>query len=495
MVRPHAYRYDGHRVVFVDWRGGVAVTNDREHAGTLGKSDAPKPEALLNLAAHANARRVLLVGPPPPSSDWLDERPPDGWTAAGHFRELRDPCGRWQVPGTARTVEVRRVASWLGEGDYSALDARDALALVHTLLQNTTQGRVGVNASVAATGQSLWALTVGDGRCDEQLPADVADLVRNTSPQHRQELLGACYDGCDEHLRAPRSRLPELFYFDAQFMYAACCRELGCAPHAVLDIPRVAQSFWDGFPYARARFLVAFTVPDGWTGPGLLPVKHPNGRNWHYPNRPGVEAQGWADSAECALAAQRGWPMRMLAVVKFKNDARPVDKFADRIIRLRELAEAERSNAAHPLAVAAFRSMFIRTIGSWHSRGRDRSYLVPAGVELPADVDHWETRDNGARVFTRRIELTGNAAAFTRPELSSQIWARARVRVARRMLDLDPAQLVGVWGDALYTTVDPGWTATRAGEFRVKGHLAGPMSRPKTLAEVLRLRRQMEGEQ
>lgn len=489
-MRPHPYRPDAHVVAFVDWKRGGAVMQDGRTVHYPARPAAPRPDELLRFAGDTDARRLFLVGPPPSSSDWLDESPGAGWIAGGHYRDLDDPCGRWST-AAGTVVEVRRVASWLGEGDYTAGLARDALALVHVMLQNTTGGRVGVNASPAATGQSLWALTVADGRCDEQLETGLADLIRSTSGQHRQEAYGACYDGCDEHLPTPRGKVPELFYFDARFMYAACCRELGSAPAAFLDTPRVAASFWDGYPYARARYRLMFKVPDGWTGPGLLPVKHPNGTNWHYPNRPGVECETWADAAECALAAKHDWPMSMLSVVKFK-ETRPVDRYVDRILRLRELADEERSNPAAPLASAAFRSMFLRTIGAWNSRGRDRSYLVPAGVELPADVMAWETRDDGSRIFRRRVELTGNAASFMRPELYAQVCARARTRVAVRMLSIDPAQLVGVWGDALYTSVDTGWTAERAGDFRVKGHLAGPLSRPKSLGELLRYRRRME---
>lgn len=493
-MRSHPYRYDGARVVFVETATGCVVRDDGNDGRALPVKDGRIPVAhLLSAAVENEARRVFLVGPQPKSSDWLDDPPGEGWSAAGHFRELRDPCGRWAVDGVpGSTVEVRRIASWLGEGDYDARRARDAVALVHQLLQSSTHNRVGFGASPAAVGQSLWAYTVSDGRCDEQLPREVADLIRSTSPQHRQELLGACYDGCDLHAKPPRGRLPALFYFDAQFMYAACVRELGCAPAAVIDIERVAQAFYEATPYARARYRLSFTVPDGWTGPGLLPVKHPNGANWHYPNRPGVTCETWADACEVGLAAKHGWPVRMLAVIKFKPDALPLDRFGDRIVRLRELATQERSNPANGLAAAAFRSMFIRTIGAFHSRGRDRSYLVPPGVALPDDVTDWTERPDGSRVFTRSVELTGNAASFLRPELSAQVWARARMRVAVQMMQVDPAQLVGVWGDALYLTADVGWTAGRPGQFRLKGSLAESVARPKTLADVLRLRRRME---
>lgn len=482
-MRPHHYRPDGHRVLVVDHGTGECVTSDGKNAGTYSTKKGRIPtRAILQAAQQLNCRRVFLTGPKPLSVDWMDEDAGEGWSQAGHFLKLRDPCGRWEYVDGSK-VEVRRAASWFGEGSYTAAEAVSAFQCLHRLLQAATGGLVGLMASPAATGQSLWATTLRDGQVDEQTAPDVAALIRSTSPQHREEVVGRCFDGCDEHLPMPRAKLPEVIYSDGVFMYAACVRELGAGPAAYLDSERLSRAFLAEYPMRRARYEVDVTIPGDWTGPGLLPVKHVNGRNWHYPSRPGWQGRTWVDGAELHVAMKAGWLCEPVAMIRYAEGKRPADTFARKVLDLRD--------GAPELVSRALRSMFIRTIGAWHSLGRERTYRVPLGEPLPEDVTEWETYDDGSRVYTRSLPLTGNAAAFIRPELSSQVWARARARVTRAMLTVDPEQLVAVWGDAVYLAGDPGWSGSKPGEFRTKGRLAGPVARPKTIGELLKLRAKM----
>ena len=495
MTRPHAYRGDGVRCVFVDPVTGEGVRDDGRPLGTrvAPKGGRMRVAGLVYLAECEEVGRVYLTGAKPTSSDWLDEPPPEGWRPAGHFYQLRDPVGRWRNAHGA-TVEVRRVAGWLGEGDYTPAAAREAFRMVAVALKNETRGRVGLMGSPAAVGQSLWADSIGTSeQLAEQLDDRVADLIRGTSPQHREEVVGRCFDGCDAHIPAPRSKLGELHYLDAVFMYAACVRELGTAPIGHLEGERYAASFWQQYPHARARYRVRFTVPDDWAHAGLLPVKHDNGTNWHYPNRPGYEGESWCDGAELHLAERHGWRVTPVELIRFAQGNRPLDRFVARVLRLRELCEGERSAPydAGALASGAFRTMFVRAIGSFHSRGRERTYMIGADEPLPPGVTDWQVRDDGRKVFVVRAQLTGNAASFMRPELSAQVWARARARVSAAMLTVDPADVVAVWGDALYLASHPGWEGTKPGEFRVKQSLGGPLSRPKTIGELLKLRVKM----
>lgn len=463
-------------------------------AGRVKVTAATLARAAIDAAEMVGAGRVFLVGPKPKSSDWLDGAVPDGWLSNGHFYELRDPCGRW-INRASQRLEVRRVAAWFGEGDYTVADARRAMAATHVIVQRGSRGFAGVMGSPAATGQSWWAATVKPGQLDEQTPDDVQDLIRATSPQHREEVLGACHDGCDMHLPGGAGTLPGLFYLDAVFMYGACCRELG-ARAILLDSPRLARAHYDAYPYGRARYLIRSTIPGGWCGPGLLPVKHPNGRNWHYPNRAGVEIETWADAVEVALAREQGWPIEPLSVIRYEEGKRPLDTFADAIVRERTRVLDGPADRQADMIANALRSMFIRTLGAFTSRGRERSYVVASGVDLPAGVTEWDTRENGDRVYTVRHELTGNAAAFMRPELASQVWARARTKVARKMLDAAPGSLVAVWGDALYVGSQDEATrlyddATVPGSFRVKGSILHPVERPGSISQLLKLRREM----
>lgn len=464
-----------------------SVRDDREEF-----PGATTVAGILAAAALAGCRRVFLVGPKPSSSAWLDEPCGNGWEPAAHFYQLRDPCGRWTDTATGKVTEVRRAASWFGEGDYTASQARDAMALVQSLLRAETRARVGVSASPSGTGQSLWAATIKDGQLDEQTDRAVADLIRATSPQHREEVIGYCYDGCDQHNpHGGAAKLGTVRYVDGVFMYAACTRELG-GKGRLFDSARLADAHLEAHPYGRARYEVIATIPDEWAAPGLLAVKHDNGRNWHYPSRPGLKLKTWADAAEVHLAMSNGWRVTPTAIIRYDENARPMDTFTAKILRMREAVAPAGNNVVHRLAAAAVRSMFIRAIGTFHSRGRERSQVVKLGDELPPDVTEWETRDNGDRVYTTISEPSGNAASFVRPELSSQVWARARVKVTAAMLTRPPGDVVAVWGDALYLASDPGWTGGEPGTFRVKGQ-ADNVTRPRSISELLKLRETLEG--
>jgi hypothetical protein len=490
------------RAIFVDPVTGDGVLDT---GGPLECRYAPqrgrmRVSALLRLAAAHGATRVFLTGPKPPSSSWLDEPAPEGWTPAGHFYELRDPCGRWRPPpsgvGPSRTVEIRRLASWFGEGDYTRAQAREGFRAVRALLMTATHQEVDLMASPAAVGQSLWAWSLTRELRDAlepQLPADVADLIRSTSPQHREEVVGHCFDGCDMHQAPAMTTLADLSYLDGTFMYAACTRELGIAPVRHLQSRVEVLSFLMAdrrHYYARARYRAHVTVPADWRAPGLVPVKHPNGQNWHYPNRPGVTFETWADACELMLAMGAGWQVLFDEGLVY-TPSRVLDRFTDTVVRLRAAADDGGTPAAG-LASKALRSMFVRTIGAFHSRGRDRSYVVPAGTELPAGVTDWRDRPDGSRLYTKPVALTGAAAAFARPELSSQVWARARARVAGKLLDLIPEAIVGVWGDALYLAGPVADDPPGVGAFRVKASLSEPLARPATIGQLLRVRGRME---
>jgi hypothetical protein len=470
-------------VLVVDHGTGECVTSDGASQGRYSTSGGKVPtRALLQAAKALGCRRVFLTGPKPVTVGWMDENAGEEWRQAGHFYKLRDPCGRWtHADGWA--VEVRRAAAWFGEGSYTAAQAVEGFRGLHRALQDATGGLVGLLASPAATGQSLWATTLRDGQVDEQTAPEVAALIRATSPQHREEVMGRCFDDCTDHLTMPRGKLPEVIYSDGIFMYASCVRELGTGPAIHLNSERLSRAFLDANPMSRARFLVNVTIPSDWAGPGLLPVKHENGRNWHYPSARGWQGSTWVDGAELHVALKAGWTCDPVEMIRYVEGKRPADTFVRKVLDLRA--------DAPDLVSKGLRSMFIRTIGAWHSIGRERTYRVPLGEELPADVTEWDTFDDGTRVYTRSQPLTGNAAAFARPELSSQVWARARAKVTRAMLTVDPASIVAVWGDAMYLSTDPGWNGTKPGEFRAKGRLVGPVTRPKTIGELLKLRAKM----
>lgn len=514
-MRPVPYRGDKGTTVYADARTGEAFLRDGTPVEAPRWTWRPSKGGyvpvgvVLSIAAEHHFTRVVLTGPRPTSTSWLDHVEP-GWRPAGHFYDLDDPCGRWRHERAGVVVEVRRAASWFGEGDYSVRDVAAAFDILHRIIDHETRGRVRVLATPTATGHSLWAYTLPDTwpAVGDVLDSVSEELIRSTSPQHREELIGTCHDGCDQHLPVPRGKLDQLVYLDGRFMFAACARELGCGPVERSFDGDLARLMYESNRYERARYEVTFTVPSAWRHPGLLPVKHPDGKHWHYPNRPGVTARGWVDGAELFNAHTAGWEIEFHDSMTYSGDligcARPLDGFVRLVEKAREsllstgeqiAADAPPISAAKQLAAKALRACFIRAIGGFASRGRQMVHVVPAGVELPEGVRDWETRPDGRRVYRTRVQPTGLAAAYMRPELASQVWARARAKVNAAMMSTDPDRIIAVWGDALYMTSNPGWPDDgRSGRFRVKASLRGPITRPTTLGGLLKLRAKMTEE-
>jgi len=114
-------------------------------------------------------------------------------------------------------------------------------------------------ASPGATGREAWLRSrsfdkdTGQPITPPQVTAEVAELLRETSGQHRIELFPA-----------PAERDGnQLWLLDGRLMYAAPVRELGCGPAVMLTGDQAAALF-TAQPYARARYHVRVTVPEWW---------------------------------------------------------------------------------------------------------------------------------------------------------------------------------------------------------------------------------------
>lgn len=104
--------------------------------------------------------------------------------------------------------------------------------------------------------------------------------------------------------------------------------------------------------------------------------------------------------------------------------------------------------------------------------------------------------------------LTDRQRQFYHPELAAQVWARARARVLEGTkaapagaLHVAPQELIGINGDAVYTSTVPVWALPvacggfddgRVGKLRLKGVVAGPVPVPLTRAQREALTRRAE---
>lgn len=509
-MRPTSFNYRPKRTAWLDFKTGRGLTDDgmtiRPKVGDRRKN--PNLTDLLDTAHALGAERIMLTGAVPETvpgkAHWLITRTP-GWTAGGHW--LNKPVtGRFTHDISGRPLEVRTVEEWFGTGDLTPAQARDAWSVTARALGEAVPNAV-MALTPASTGANAWALSLPRGIDLEPLPPDVAEELHFTSGQHRIEHLttGAGHCGCDGCIplfdAETEPSLSTFSYVDGRFMYAGVCRELGLAPATRLRSADATDLLEDD-PYARARFRVKFTVPEGWQHVGLLGVKNADvSAGWHYPNRPGTTWETWADGSEVKIARDAGWFIYPQEAVVFRK-GRPLDTFAERMTRARERVNArtDLEPAVRRAAAAALRAMVIQTIGNFASRLKGRTVTVWSARDVPAE--YADTMQRFGDAFT--YEMPGRdhderTLPFYRPELAAQVWGRARARVLRAptatgapggVLSLDPASLLGINGDAIYSTVVPQWALPvdqgggddgRVGRLRLKGVLTGKIPTPTTL--------------
>ena len=529
-MRPAPWKVRPVATVWLDFVTGVGVTDSgaRVTPKITGRRKRPVLVDLLDTAHNLSAERIMLTGKVPQQGlgeqHWLITETP-GWSAGGHWLSS-PPTGRFTHDITGRKLEVRLASEWFTSPDASLTpdEARQAWVATSEALKSVARDAE-LLKSPAATGTQLWAQSLPRTLDPEPLDPETAELLHRTAGQHRIEHLttgaGACACGsCRPLVDVGEQPRGGFAYVDGRFMYAALCRELGTGPARRLTGEQ-AEELLESNPYARARFHVRFTVREGWDTLGLLPVAHEDAdEGWHYPNVPGAHGETWVDGVELKIALDQGWGIEFLDGIEFTK-ARVLDTWADRLRRARErLAGAQDlPPTVRAAAVSAMRAILIQGIGAFASRGRETTQVVWSAREVPPAAASTLVRYGEAFVFrTRAARPQGQAAALYRPELAAQVWSRGRARVlecptalSKRLpgvglaslggaLEVDPATLLAVNGDAIYTTEVPGWSLPVSvgggddgdvGRMRLQGWLPA-VKLPTTAAERNRLRQRAE---
>jgi hypothetical protein len=291
----------------------------------------------------------------------------------------------------------------------------------------------------------------------EPLPWELQALITNTTPQHRIEIFPG------------EGQINSLYCYDGRAMYLGCCQGV-CSDAS--KVRRVEGE--DILPEERGRARVEFTTPRDWRHVGLLPVKDDAGNRWLWP--PGDECETWASLQEIRFARKQGWEVRVLEKIAWPED-RSLDLWADRLSRLYLSAKKV---GADELA-ACYRSIALYAIGRLHNLGyRDEDRTVPieeATFEQVVGIEGGEATIRERKQFDKRPE-------WCHPEWSAAIWANARMRVTRAMLEMDRSSLVGCRGDAIYTSSE--WNPNdqgRCGDLRLKGQ-AGPLPWPSSWRQI-----------
>lgn len=508
--RPKPWTPKAIPTIWVDQTSGQGVTQDGTPVKPVigDRRKSPNLTDLLDTAAGYGANRIMLTGkrpePAPGIRHWLYVQTPR-WKPGSHWINNGPPTGRFEHETTGFKIEVRTAEEWFGDSSLTPSQARQAWDATAAILRAADE-RARLFNSPAATGANLWALSLPRNINPVPVDPDIADEIHATSGQHHYDHLVAGADFSDYEDCVPlidpsqTKKITEFTYVDGRFMYAGVGRELGIGPASRLN-RAAAYELLEQDPYARARFHVRFTVPQDWNHVGLLGVKHQDlDKGWVYPNRPGATADTWADGSEIHVALSQGWQIIPHEAVVFTK-ARPLDTFTERMTRARE--RVQQHPDLHPslrkAIMSALRAIVLHSIGAFASGGRDETRVATNAFDVPAEYQRGMVRQG--KLFVYRVPSSRNSRteSFYHPELAAQVWGRARARVlygpsalgngTSGALNVDPSTLIGIQGDALFTTTLPTWSLPvangggddgKTGRLRLQGYLNGSYTTPET---------------
>ena len=511
--RPAPWKLSEIPTLWLDVETGLGVDDSGAPVRPIlgGRRQKPNLVDLLDTAAHHHATRIMLSGKFPTVSatktHWLLVAT-EGWRAAGHYiKDDRPPTGRFISTASNHRVEVRVAREWFGDDAIAPATAREAMRLLTLVLAKALPGHLA--ASPTATGQNIWAYALPKEFEPARMEPDLADLIHHTSGQHRTE-----------HLVEGRSRCDcgDCVAADPGQDAGAGVRLRGWPVHVLRPVPRGRGRRPPPHPSpSRTRGPKTPTPgPGTWSGSpsptggkpsASSPSTGPTWRNGTTRTRPAPATKPGSTRSNCPPPAPGGGETRARLWRGSRSTAAGRwTRSPSRILKARENAAALDADPHLIGAVeSALRSILLQTIGGFHSLGRDRTMVVESTFDVPPE--HQGTIRTYGDVVTYLIpaELNARLQQFHHPEYSSQVWARERARILLGptapyiqhnvewkqwgALEVDPAQLIGVNGDALYLTAVPqaclptergGGDDGKVGRLRVKGWIGEPMPAPPT---------------
>lgn len=464
---------------------------------TIFRRWAPTVADQLHGLDQLGVERVFLIGGRPGSTiggvrAWATGELPEGWAHSdrGHYMEGDAPVLRFDHVSGLK-VELHRATAWFGEGATDPVACSEAWRLVGQLVRRSF-GLPALLATPTTTGRELWLRTIPEGRGWTVLDPELQELIRSTSGQGRIELVAE-----------PGAELPELVEMDARWAYSALCSKLGGAAAgaggSTWTYSRAGRGLGLEFsPYVRGRYLVTARVPETWDHVGILPAKD-GADGWRWPRRPGEVFTTWCDGAELWVAARHGWTFDVHESLTFSDyqGAGPLDTWAKKLREVRETcrnlgAVGARSEVVAELAGNAVRALLLHALGGFHGTPHRVTRAVPISdadsipegvhMRLEGDVLSWgEVRPPAW-------------PEMVHPEWSAAVWARARARLldapgGAGALSVPFSSVVGFRTDAVYLTAPAAWPDEgKAGQYRVKARVAGPLKAPTDQLGLLSMR-------
>ncbi|WP_269929320.1 hypothetical protein [Kocuria massiliensis] len=554
--RPLVYSIKKIETFFMDFTTGVGVTSTGRHfrAETSRGYKNPSLKDKLDLVGYLSDQtereaRIMFTGKVPKAlpgkasntRHWLDVDTGD-WMVDqqfGHWKAI-PPTGRFHHRQNKKYVEVRTAAEWFGSTALNPVQVQQSFQVLDALISDAfgsvlpAGDRTALMKSPGATGQRLWAVSIPTAMPLTPVTDDIAEELHATSGQHHLEHSVAGPD-LDSHpdvvpLIDPKvsPEVNNFSYVDGRFMYASLCRGIGLGPGRRYNRTQTADLLRED-PYLRARIQVKFQVPDTWRHVGLFGVQHPDAQDgWYWPNRPGAQGIAWVDASEFFVAEKFGWILDPVESVVFSKkmpsqrkrfhgddskarrhlvEAKPLDTWASKIVSARTSIESDGSLEPWLKSAlgAALRAILIQTIGSFASRGRGGSVTVDDPRNIPAEYLSSAEQQGKKWVYYKPSALGQRQKQNYRPEYAVQIWGRGRAKTLWHRagdqqcgaLTMEGNQVIGINGDAVYSTTVPQWSLPssqngaddgKTGRMRLQGLLRGPVKTPQTRQDRDRLR-------
>ena len=446
--------------------------------------------------------------------------------------------GRFRHVETKAQLAVNTVAEWFPVGGQLLApgQARDAWnTLEHVVAHGVKRNDWALLRLPTTTGLNLWLLRVPDSYDLAPCDPDIGTEIQGSEPQHRIEnYVDGSRCPCGDCVSLlPAGPMEGFVYADGRFMYHAVRKELGGGPGVRMSGREAAELWWStktnrngnqsrAGNFAPARYRIRVRIPDGWDHVGLLPVPRAEG-GWHWPNRAGTVVEAWAHAVELRLVEELGWQPEILEGVRF-TPSEPLrglqTAITDMLAYARTLQIDGRTISPRRLAVveAAVRQLFRVTVGAMARRTRTVSGFATDPSKVPPSAVGAVTPAAGGWVYQIPAPARPGDADTWHPEIASMVWAESRTRVLRTPTalvsrgrragdklygawEIPPEQLIGIHGDAIYTTHIQDWTLPAAlgggddgvsGRIRVKGYLPGPVEAPTSIAGRLLLSKQAE---
>lgn len=514
--------------LFVDFTSGRAVTWDwrRVKVEPSGRRKTPALVDMLNTADALGCPQIIVTGKIPPLRQdrpyWMLAETP-GWKHKSHWLSREPRIGRYENELNGHSIEIRPASEWFNDAPVDQLQAKTAWDVLSGEVEQITgtdhNGKPvtgGMFYTPAATAVNLWGMLLPKRlRSLPSLPADIAEQLHSTSGQHRIEHLTTTGNGDNEneyevrHFDAAATpKLEDFAYIDGRFMYSALGWGVGLGAHRITRDEAAMNIYDRGGPgqYVSAWYNVRATVPADWHHVGLLPLQAEDSRDgWLYPNRPGASFETWASGAEVMIAVQNGWTVDPVEGIVFDKQAlddpdrrgratpNVLDAWATKLNAARDAVQRrdDLDPEVRQAVAGALRAMLLQGIGNFAKRLRGQDVTVTNPLDIPADfVDTAEQFGDRWVYHVPGREFTERERGYYHPELALQVWGRARARMLQSpapreykgprpgMLSMDPSTILGVRGDAVYTSVVPGWALPLAdggaddgknGRLRIKG--------------------------